>query len=131
VRLEAVASAADVLHAIRVGRATPCAKAVTDFAIRLALAASPQSDSAPSVVKKYVRYGPGPRAVQALVMAGRVRALMEGRLNVSFDDISYVLLPAFRHRIILGFEGHAEGVDIADIISALVEHVPESIQRTR
>jgi MoxR-like ATPase len=77
------------------------------------------------MVRKYVRYGSSPRGGQALVLGGKVLALLKGRFNVSFGDIREIAGPALRHRLILNFEGEAEGVDPDDIIRHILDKVPE------
>src|SRR6516162_7446012 len=83
---------------------------VQDYAIRLVLATHPQGEFAVSDTNKFIRFGASPRAGQALVLAGKVRALLEGRYNVSFEDIRRVYFPALRHRILLNFEAQAENI---------------------
>ena len=78
------------------------------------------------LVKRYVRYGASPRGAQALVLAAKVLALMHGRVNVSFDDIREIAYPALRHRLILNFEGEAEGVHPDQIVSQLLQEIPET-----
>jgi len=91
---------------------------------RLILSTHPENTYAPEVVKKYVRYGASPRGGQALIAAGKVRALMEGRYNLALEDIRELAAPALRHRIFLNFEGEAEGLSpdglIAQILDILV-----------
>jgi len=98
---------------------------VEDYAVRLVLATQPESDQATETVKKYVRYGSSPRGAQALILAGKIRALLDGRYNVSFKDITDNILPALRHRIILNFEGEAEGITTDAILEDLAEKVPK------
>jgi len=100
------------------------ARHVTDYAVRLTNATHPEFDASPPMVKKYVRYGASPRGAQTLVLAAKVEALLNGRFNVAFEDIKKVALPALRHRIILNFEGEAEGVNTDDIIAACIREVP-------
>ena len=99
----------------------PIARHIQDYAIRLVEATHPTHTMAPAITRKYVRYGSSPRGAQALILAGKVRALADGRFNVSAEDIQQVAHPALRHRMILGFEGEAEGVStdaiLADILS--------------
>src|SRR5689334_8554318 len=83
---------------------------VQDYAIRLVLATHPGGEFAVADTNKYIRCGASPRGAQALVLAAKVRALLEGRYNVSFDDIRRVYLPALRHRILLNFEAQAESI---------------------
>src|SRR5205085_10088393 len=83
---------------------------VSDYAIRLVLATHPGGEFAAAPTAKYIRCGASPRGAQALVLAGKVRALLEGRYNVSFEDVRKAYLPALRHRIILNFEAQAENI---------------------
>ncbi|MGB9681862.1 MAG: AAA family ATPase [bacterium] len=106
-------------------REVPVSTPVKDYAVRLILATHPNSEYSTSLVKRYVRYGSSPRGVQALILGGKVKALIEGRFNVSFSDIRYVAKPALRHRIILNFEGEAEGIDTDDLIDNILEEIPE------
>jgi MoxR-like ATPase len=102
---------------------------VQDYAIRLILATHPQGEFATAQTNRYIRCGSSPRGGQALVLAGKVRALLEGRYNVSFEDIRRVYLPALRHRILLNFEAQAENIQpdilLAQILNELKERPPE------
>lgn len=89
---------------------------VRDFAINVVLATQPNAGSQNGLARKYIRYGSSPRGAQALVLCGRVRALMQGRLHMSQDDVRELALPALRHRIILNFEAHADGRTEDDIL---------------
>jgi len=108
-------------------RQVPVARNVQDYAIRVLQASHPETASATDMTKKYVRYGSSPRGVQATLLAGKIRALLEGRYAVSIDDIRAVALPAMRHRILLNFEGEAEGVDPDTIIQDILDRTPEAI----
>ena len=77
---------------------------VKDYAVRLVMATHPNTETAAPAASQYLRYGSSPRGGQVLMLAGKVRALIEGRYNVSFEDIQYALYPALRHRLILNFE---------------------------
>lgn len=94
---------------------------VKEFALKAVLATHPDSEYATSTAKQYVRYGSSPRGAQALVLAGKVSALLDGRFNVSFDDIKKVAKPSLRHRIILNFEGEAERINPDSIIEDILE----------
>ncbi len=94
---------------------------VRDFAISVVLATQPSAGSPHALARKYIRYGSSPRGAQALVICGRVRALMEGRLHVSQDDIRELALPALRHRIILNFDAHADGRTEDDILLEILD----------
>lgn len=105
-------------------REVPIASHVKEYVSRLVLATHPEHPSPLEMVKRFVRYGSSPRGAQALVLGGKVNALLSGRFNVSFDDIRAVALPALRHRLILSFEGEAEGIAPDAIIEEILEKVP-------
>jgi len=94
---------------------------VRDLVSLVILASHPQWERAPEVARRFIRYGSSPRGAQALVLGAKVRALAEGRYNVSIEDLRAVALPALRHRIILNFEGEAEGIDTDRLIEQLIE----------
>jgi MoxR-like ATPase len=98
---------------------------VQDYAIRVVLATHPQGEFATGEANKYIRVGASPRGAQALVLAGKVRALLEGRYNVSFEDIRRVYLPALRHRILLNFEAQAENIASDTVLAQILNEVPE------
>jgi MoxR-like ATPase len=98
---------------------------VADYASRIVLATHPGGEWAPEAVTKYVRFGASPRAAQALVMGGKVAALMDGRYNVGFRDVAAVAHLALRHRLILGFEAEADGVDAEALVNGILEHAPQ------
>ncbi|KHE93984.1 MAG: MoxR family ATPase [Candidatus Scalindua rubra] len=96
---------------------------VKRYAINLVLATHPENDDSPDISKKCIRYGSSPRGIQSLIMAAKVKALLDKRYNVSFEDISSLALPALRHRIILNFEGQVKGLDSDKIISEIIRDV--------
>jgi MoxR-like ATPase len=102
---------------------------VQDYAIRLVLATHPGGEFAMPEANKFIRCGASPRAAQALVLASKVRALLENRYNVSFEDIRRVYLPALRHRVLLNFEAQAENIPsdqvLTDILKGVKEKGPE------
>ena len=106
---------------------TPIASHVSDYVARLIVATHPDSPSAPDMVRQYVRYGSSPRGAQALILGGKITALLSGRYNVAFDDIRAVAPAALRHRLLLNFEGLAEGISTDAIIADLLHHVPEQV----
>lgn len=120
-----VTDGAGILELRAIGRQVPIARGVQDYALRLVMATHPESEHAPEVTKKYVRYGSSPRGAQAIISAARIRALMEGRYNVAFKDIRYVTYPALRHRLFLNFEGIAEGRTPDDVLQEIIEELPE------
>jgi MoxR-like ATPase len=107
-------------------REVPMAAHVKDYAIRLALATRPGTPTATDLVARYVRYGASPRGPQSLVLAARAKALFEGRMNAGFEDVKSVCRQALRHRILLNFEGEAEGITPEQIIDDVRERVPEA-----
>jgi MoxR-like ATPase len=98
---------------------------VQDYAIRLALATHPQGPFAAPATNQYIRWGSSPRGVQTLVLGAKVRALLDGRFNVSFEDLRRVYLPGLRHRVLLNFEAQAEGIDPDEVLLKVLESVPE------
>ncbi len=121
---QAVLGGSDILGMRALAREVPVASHVKEFAARLVLATHP-SDGSP-VARKYLRYGSSPRGAQALVLAGKILALAKGRYNVAFADIREAALPALRHRLILNFEAEAEGMRPDQILSQILEGVPET-----
>ena len=115
-----VATGDQVLRLQELVREVPIAQHVLQYVARLVQATDPQQPNAPRITQEYVRYGASPRGAQALVLAGKVNALIEGAYNVSFDDVRAVAHQALRHRIILNFEAEAEGVTADDVIDQLV-----------
>lgn len=101
---------------------------VQDYAIRLALATHPQGPYATDVTNQYIRWGSSPRGVQTLVLAAKVRSLLDTRYNVSFEDLRRVYLPSLRHRVLLNFEAQAEGIDPDEVLLKLLDSVPEKLE---
>jgi MoxR-like ATPase len=120
-RAKQVASGEQLMQLIETARAVPVATHVKEYAVSLLLATHPDQEDAPEQVRKYVRYGASPRGLQALITTAKVRALLEGRYNVSMEDVQNVAFPALRHRIILNFDGLADGVTPEDLIEAIIE----------
>ena len=98
---------------------------VQDYIVRLTLATHPGGELALPIADQYIRWGASPRAAQALALAAKVRALLDGRYNVSFEDVRRVFLPSRRHRIIVNFEAQAEGIESDQVLLELLEKVPE------
>ncbi|MGZ8528495.1 MAG: AAA family ATPase, partial [Candidatus Limnocylindrales bacterium] len=118
-----VASAAELIEMQRLARAVPIAPHVSAYAVSLLAASHPDQPRAPQLARDYVRYGGSPRGVQALVAAGKISALLDGRFNVAIDDIRDAAIPALRHRIILNFEGEAEGITTEAVIRSILDTV--------
>jgi MoxR-like ATPase len=119
-QLNAIGDAEAIIAAQRVAREVPIAEHVLRYAARLIIATHPNRTELDSI-RKYVRYGASPRGLQTLVLASKVRALLEGRYNVAFDDLAAVARPALRHRVFLQFEADADGVTTDQIIDEVLE----------
>ena len=109
-------------------REVPVATHVKDYAVRLVLATHPKTATAVPIANKYLRFGSSPRGAQTLLLAGKVRALAQGRFNVSFDDLQAVAHPALRHRLIPNFEAEAEGITTDHIIDQVLKDVPKALE---
>ena len=118
--LHAIGDAESIVAAQQVAREVPIAEHVLRYAGRLIIATHPNRTELDSV-RKYVRYGASPRGLQTLVLAGKVRALLEGRYNVAFDDLAAIARPALRHRVFLQFEAEADEVTTDQIIDEVLE----------
>lgn len=121
VELQKVIEAAAILEMRKVIREVPIAKPVKEYALRVVMGTHPEIDGSPESTKKYIRFGASPRAAQAIITASRARALMEGRYNVSFEDIKYVAYPSLRHRFFLNFDAVADSVTTDGLITELLE----------
>ena len=88
------------------------------------VATHPDSESATALLKQYARYGASPRGAQALILGAKINALLDERSNVSFEDVAAIAPAALRHRILLNFEGQAEGLSADDLITDLLTSVP-------
>jgi MoxR-like ATPase len=117
------ADAGTIVAMQRLARSVPIAPHVTAYAVSLLAATHPEGPRAPELVRQYVRYGGSPRGAQALVLAGKINALMDGRFNVATDDVRSVALPALRHRVIRNFEGEAEGITADAIVRSVLDAV--------
>lgn len=111
----------EILEIREVIKEIPMAEAVKEYALKIILSTHPEINEGHELVKKYVEVGASPRAAQGLFSGAKVKAVMEGRYNVSFDDIKYIAYPVLRHRIILNFEGITEGITEEYIIEKILE----------
>ena len=109
----------------------PVASHVKDYAERLDLATHPNSETALDITNQFLRFGSSPRGAQTLLLGAKVRALTEGRFNVSFDDIAAFALPALRHRLIVNFEAEAEGVTSDLVLDKILAEVPRDAVATK
>src|SRR3989440_2220650 len=117
-----------LLELMRLVREVPVASHVKDYAVRLVLATHPKTETAAPISSQYLRFGSSPRGGQTLILAGKVRALTQGRFNVSFDDIQAAAAVALRHRLILNFEAEAEGITTDHIVRQILQDVPKDAQ---
>jgi len=121
VAMDRVMTGPEVLGFRELVREVPIASHVRDLASAIVMATHPQWEHAPEPTRRFVRYGASPRGAQALVLGAKVRALADGRYNVSVDDLKQLAAPALRHRVILNFEGEAEGIDVDSLIQQIVD----------
>ena len=124
--LQPVADGQTIQSAMKLVRAVPVAQAVASYAVRLVLATHPETEGAPADVKRFVRFGASPRGAQALILAGKARALLENRYNVSFADVRNVAKPALRHRFFLNFDGEAQGLTTDKLVDTILGAVSET-----
>jgi MoxR-like ATPase len=122
---QAVLHRDDILDMQRLVRQVPVARHVQDYAIRVLQATHPDGPDAPDLTKRFVRYGSSPRGAQAILLAAKIRALFDGRFAASVDDVRSACHPALRHRVLLNFEGEAEGIKTDQVIDQILKTVPE------
>ena len=115
-----------ILSMQRLVRMVPIARHVQDYAIRLLQAAHPDGPDSTDLAKRFVRFGPSPRGAQAVLLAAKIRALFEGRFAASIDDVRASALPALRHRVLLNFEGEAEGIKTDQVIESILKSLAET-----
>ena len=125
VELEKVMAGSEILKWQEMVRQVILAPHVQDYLVRLNLATHPDGAHSVDATNNYVRWGASPRGAQTLALASKVRALLDARYNVSFEDVRRVFLPAMRHRVLLNFEAQAEGIDPDQVLLDILEKVPE------
>lgn len=118
--LKKIVDRPQILEIRSILKEVPMSKLVEEYALRVVLATHADYEKAPELSKKYIRYGASPRAAQAIISTARVKAVMEGRYNVSFDDIKYVAYPALRHRFFMNFDAMADGITPEKIIDEIL-----------
>src|SRR5919199_5006824 len=123
--VEKVADGAALMEVGDLARDVPISPQVLDYASRVVLATHPGREGVPKVTNDYIRYGASPRGAQTLVLGGKIRALLEGRFNVSHEDEREVAYPALRHRIILNLQAEMEGISADRILDEILAKVPE------
>jgi len=131
VELNKIVDGESILEMRKIIREVPIAKPVQEYALRVVLGTHPEIEGAPEGAKKYIRFGASPRAAQAIITASRARALMEGRYNVSFEDIKYVAHPSLRHRFFLNFDAVADGITTDGLIDQLLDEISADIVPAR
>jgi MoxR-like ATPase len=120
-----VADGKQVIGMGQLALSTPIPSHVSEYVAHIIVATHPDSNESPQMIKDYVRYGSSPRGAQALILGAKINALLEGRFNVAFEDIQAVAPAALRHRILLNFEGQAEGLSTDDLIAEIIKSVPK------
>ena len=124
VEVSKVVNGATLIELQQLVQQVPVASHVKDYAVRLILATHPNTETAQEITNQFLKFGSSPRGAQALLLGAKVRALTEGRFNVSFDDVAEVALPALRHRLIVTFEAEAEGVTTDLVLQKIMAGVP-------
>jgi len=122
-QISVAATGEEILQMGRTIREVPIDETVQDYLIQIVRNTHPENEDAPPDVRRLVRHGASPRGAQAMLAASRARALLAGRYHVSRDDVVAAAVPALRHRIILSFEGEADGVRTDDVIRKVIEHL--------
>ena len=125
-RTKQVASGEQLSKLIETARAVPVATHIKEYAVHLLLATHPDQEDAPEKVRNFVRYGASPRGLQAIILTAKVRALLEGRYNVSQEDLREVAFPALRHRIIPNFDGLTEGITPEEVIEEIIKETEDT-----
>ncbi len=118
-----VATGAQVVAMRQLALETPIASHVNRYVAELVVATHPDQETAPEIVRRYVQVGSSPRGAQALILGAKINALLEGRFNVAFEDIASVAKASLRHRMILNFEGFAEGISTDDVVDDLMKNI--------
>ena len=121
-----VLSGPEVLEMQQLAREIVVEALVKEYALKMVLATHPDSEYAPETVKRFVRCGSSPRGAQAVILAAKIHALLQGRYNVAYDDVDHVATPALRHRMLLNFEGEAEGVTTDSLVADIRTRIRES-----
>jgi MoxR-like ATPase len=124
-KAEAVLTGDRILQMSALARQIPIASEVRRYGIAIVVATHPDHEFASASAKKYVRYGASPRGLQSLILGAKIRAILDSRYHVSRDDLRMMALPVLRHRLILNFEGQAEGIQPDDVIRKIIADVSE------
>ncbi len=124
-KLEALLDREDILHLQKIVRKVLIGRSTSAYAVRLVRATRPNEPDAPDFVKKYLTWGAGPRACQSILLGAKANALLDGRVNVSSEDIRYVIYPVLRHRLVTSFSAESDGLTTDDLIRKLVDVIRE------
>ena len=124
-----VIGAEQIIGAQQLVRRVAVTEHVQDYAIRLALATHPEGEFAVGITNQYIRFGASPRGVQAIMLAAKVRAMLDERYHISFSDVRQSYLAAMRHRLLLNFEAQAEGISNDDILQQILEEIPTAMDK--
>ena len=120
---EAVVNGEDILTMRKLASSVPVAEDVLDYTVALVTATHPELATSPDTAKKYIKHGASPRAAQALITCAKVRALIEGRFNVSYEDIQHLAYPVLRHRVKVNYAAINDGLTVDDVIAKIIKEV--------
>ena len=124
-QLDPILNREEILAIQNVVREVLVARPVASYAVRLVRATRPGDGQNPESIRKYLTWGAGPRACQSLLLGAKARALIDGRVHASMDDIRFVAKPVLRHRLVTSFTAESDSVSADDVIDRLIDHVPE------
>ena len=124
-KLQALLDREDILHLQKIVRKVLIGRSMSAYAVRLVRATRPNEPDAPEFVKKYLTWGAGPRACQSILLGAKANALLDGRVNVSSEDIRYVIYPVLRHRLVTSFSAESDGLTTDDLIRKLLDMIRE------
>lgn len=125
-KVDKILDGARLLKLQELARRVPVARPVQDYVVRIVQATHKTGPGKrPQMVEKYARYGSSPRGAQALLLAAKISALMDGRFSVSTADIKRAVKPTLRHRMLLSFEGEAEGIEVDTLLERIIAELPE------
>jgi MoxR-like ATPase len=128
-KVKAVTSAEDLLDFQQLVRMVPVAETIARYVVSLVRATRPKNDAAPAFIKKYANYGASVRAAQFIVLAAKARALSHKRYHVTYEDVTAMVLPVLRHRVLLNFHAESDRIDADEILKQLVAHVPRPSEK--
>lgn len=124
-KAEAVLTGDRILEMSQLARKIPIADQVRRYGIAIVVATHPDNELAAEPAKKYVRYGSSPRGLQSMILGAKIRAILDNRFHVAREDLREMAMPVLRHRLILNFEGQAEGISADDVVQKIINKIPE------